>query len=138
MILIIQRKKLDFIVMKISIKKFLAVALMSVIASVVCAQAPKIKYDATKLYPRDVARIKALLVKNQNISSEDSLMTEILLRQKNFPQRSVVYEDGDFVSDAQAGDDVISFISYQLGCFWLSYVVERKQIFIGRFDIRLD
>lgn len=124
--------------MKISIKRFLVIALMSVIASVVSAQTPKIRYDVARLSPKDVAKIKELLVKNQNISSEDSLMTETLLRQKNFPQRGVVYEDGDYVSDSQAGDDVISYISYQMGCFWLSHVVERKERFLGRLDTRLD
>ena len=125
--------------MKISIKKILVIVLMSAFTSVACqAQTSKIN-GAVKLTAEDVAKIGRSLARNRNhIWEDDILMATDLLQQANTPIEGVVQEKGEFIEKSFPGDDWSSFISYQNGTFWLSYLVMRKEKFIGRLDIRLD
>jgi hypothetical protein len=61
-----------------------------------------------------------------------------LLKQDNTPAKGVVHEAEDIVAQSRIGDDLLSYISYQDGTFWLTYFVERKGKFIGRLDVRLN
>lgn len=110
---------------------------MSVLTSVACqAQTPT--KDLAKLSKGDVARIEIALLRNQYIEEKDCAMVVTLLEQNNTPAKGVVNKAEDIIAHSKIGDDWLSYISYQNGTFWLTYIVERKGKFIGRLDIRLD
>lgn len=118
------------------IVKFLAVVLISMVASVVSAQTSK-KSDVAQLSVNDSVRIQMLIAKNRDLLDEDKAMVQDLLKQNNRPEKGVIIEDEEF-RDAQKGDEWVAYISNQHGSFWLTYVVKRKGRFIGRTDVRLE
>lgn len=119
------------------IVKFLAVVLISMAANVVNAQTSK-KDDVAQLSASDSVKIVKVIAKNQNLWDEDKAMVLDLLKQKNKPEKGVIIDDGEFVRKAQKGDDWTAYISNQHGSYWLTYVVRRKDKFVGRIDVRLE
>ena len=119
------------------IVKFLAVVLISMAADVVNAQTSK-KDDVAQLSASDSVKIVKVIAKNQNLLDEDKAMVLDLLKQKNKPEKGVIIDDEEFVRKAQKGDDWTAYISNQYGSYWLTYVVRRKDKFVGRIDVRLE
>ena len=118
------------------IEKLLAIMLMSMVASVALAQAPK-RSEVANLVPSDVVRIEDALSDNPAINQADSVVVVSLLLRNNMPIRGFVAEDGEYFSKTKKGDMWIAYISRQHGTLWLSYVISRKEKFIGRVDLRL-
>lgn len=123
--------------MKISIKSFFVIVLMSMMTSVVSAQTPTTKYNVAKLSTEEVTRVKRLLASNHSICPEDSAMAAVLLEHNNTPEEGVIEEDEEIFSATLVNDNWIAFISYQRGSYWLSFVVTRKGKFVGRLDVMI-
>ncbi|MBR1601322.1 MAG: hypothetical protein IJ677_07065 [Alphaproteobacteria bacterium] len=119
------------------VKRFLVILLMSIITSGVSAQAPTTKYDIAELSTDDVARIKRYLA-NSYVDHRDSAMAVILLEQNNTPKKGVIKEDGELFPLTRVNDKWVAFISNERGCCWLSFVVTRKEKFVGRLDVRIE
>lgn len=121
-----------------TIVKFLAVVLISGIASGVFAQTSKTN-DVAKLSEKDVFYLKKALSANKNLLAEDSAMVAMLLERNNLPLEYVIEEAGEVVEQSEADDVLKIYISHPSGSsYWLSYVVSRKNRFVGRLDMRLD
>jgi hypothetical protein len=121
-----------------TIVKFLAVVLISGIASGVFAQTSKTN-DVAKLSEKDVFYLKKALSANKNLLAEDSAMVAMLLERNNLPLEYVIEEAGEVVEQSEADDVLKIYISHPSGSsYWLSYVVSRKNRLVGRLDTRLD
>lgn len=122
-----------------TIVKFLVVALISVMTSGVYAQTSTTN-DVAKLSDSEVAYLLKSVSASKTLSPGDSAMVVLLLERKNVPVKDSIYEDGEIVEQSQCEDDLLIYISYshRNGVFWLSYVVSRKNNFVGRRDVRID
>lgn len=118
------------------IKRILVLAIMIVIASVVCAQTPK--SDHAKLSEDRIAMLKRALVSIEYLSDKDSIYILRLLDGNNVPQKDTVKTTGEFIPEAKPGDNFTVYISDQHGTYWLTYVItDRNNNFVGRLDIHL-
>lgn len=118
------------------IKKFLVIALMSGIASVVCAQTPK--KDYAKLSEDRVAMLKKA-VSREYLSEKDSIYILRLLDSNNVPQKGSIERTGELVPESEPGDSFTVYISDLGGTYWLTYVVtDNNNKFVGRLDILLN
>ena len=116
--------------------RFLVLILMSMMTSVVFAQTSTTK-GIVKLSAEDIQKIESVLTRTSNISEDDCEMVRTLIKQDNAPQKGIIKENTEYVPQSLKGDGWTAFISYERSSFWLTYVVNRDQHFVGRIDIRL-
>lgn len=112
--------------------------LMSMVAGGAFSQTSKKTSEICALSTEDSLRIVYALDRNHQIAGEDLDMVIALLKRHNHPIKGIMSEDEEIISKAQKGDNWLSYISYQHGTFWLTYIVRRKDEFVGRLDMRLN